>query len=171
MTQEVTPPRYSTRDATDCRSAQLIPFPPRHKQTKRPSPAQKLGLRYEVKAFKHLSMELDSAVFFHPAFRFNAGKPFDEHAIPDAIYLHEGILTIFEIKLKHTADAWYQLRKLYLPVVQKAYPGAEINLCEICREYDPSIRLAGDVTFVENLNHFVARRSPAFGIYIWSGRT
>lgn len=167
-----TPPRFATRDATECRTAELLEFPPQHKRKTRSSPAQKLGLRYEARVFRHLAMELDRAVFFHPAFRFNANRPFDEHAIPDAIYLSEaGILTIFEVKLKHTADAWYQLRKLYLPVVQKAYPGTQINLCEICREYDPSIVLPRPPQFVEKLNEFTSVKQNEFGIYLWSGRT
>lgn len=166
-----TPPIHSRRDVGDVRTAELLPFRLQHPEKKR-SAAQRLGISYERKALAHLAIELPHEVLNHPAFRFrSAGKAFDEHAIPDAIYLAKSVLTIFEIKIRHTADAWYQLRKLYLPVVQKAYPGYAINLVEVCKGFDPSIRLQGEVQLVEDLDSFTSEARIAFGIYLWSGRT
>lgn len=169
MTQEFSKPVFALRDATACRSAQLLDFKLHHPKRKQ-SHAQRAGIRYEKKTLKHLSLELPEPVMYHPAFRFNAGTPYDEHAIPDAIYLHEGTLTIFEIKLKHTADAWFQLNKLYKPILARAYPGARINLCEICRDYDPSIRLPGRIEKLDTLDAFVSTPQDAYGIYLYSGR-
>ena len=37
------------------------------------------------------------------------------------IFPREGIIVILEIKSTHTSDAWWQLRKLYSPVVKKVF--------------------------------------------------
>ncbi len=167
----VTPPTHSTRIAGEVYSAELIDFKPKASHAKK-SYAQQLGLRYERRALVHLSAELERTVSWHPAFRFRAeGKQFDQFAIPDAIYLSSSnVLTIFEIKLKHTADAWHQLKKLYLPIVSKVYPDVVgINLCEICSTYDRGIRLP-QTTIVETLTAFTSAPTEFFGVYLWSGR-
>ena len=164
----LTPPTYAKREAGEVKSAKLLPFKLQHPKTKH-TYAQRAGLLFERKAFLHLEKEL-GAVLFHPAFRFNSGKRFDEHAIPDALYIHDNILTIFEIKLSHTADAWYQLKLLYLPIVSKVYPDFHINLVEICKSYDPSIRLAETPEIIDSLHHFCCTPKPTFGVYIWRGR-
>lgn len=47
---------------------------------------------------------------------------------------------IYEVKYKHTADAWWQLTQLYLPVVRVALPAIRlISLCEIVHWHDPQV--------------------------------
>jgi hypothetical protein len=166
----VTPPTHSTRIAGEVYSAELIDFKPKPSHAKK-SVAQQLGLRYERRALVHLAAELEKPVVFHPAFRFRSeGKQFDQFAIPDALYISSSnVLTIFEIKLKHTADAWHQLKKLYLPIVAKAYPGYEINLCEICASYDRGVQIP-KATIIDLLPAFAATPTDFFGVYLWSGR-
>jgi hypothetical protein len=168
----ITPPLHSTRIAGQVQQAELLEFKLKHPNQRR-SAAQSLGLRYEKKALVHLLQELDENVSFHPAFKFqSANAKFPQYAIPDALYLSkDNVLTIFEIKLKHTADAWYQLKRLYLPIVEKAYPGfaGRINLCEVCANFDTSIRLPS-IEMVDNLQQWTAAHRAAFGVYLWSGR-
>ena len=168
-----TPPTYAKRNAEDVVTAELLKFKLYH-PPKRRSAAQRLGLKYEKDVCSELLTTLDpvkGSLLFQPAFRFNAGRAFDEHAIPDIVYLApSNVITIFEIKLKHTADAWYQLRKLYRPIVAKAYPGHAINLCEVCKWYDPSIKLIGETEIVDNLWDWTNKPQTGFGIYIWSER-
>lgn len=166
----LTPPTHSTRVAGEVYSAELIDFKPKASHAKR-SVAQQLGLRYERRALVHLAGELERPVTFHPAFRFRSeGKYFDQFAIPDALYLSSSnVLTIFEIKLKHTSDAWHQLKKLYLPIVAKVYPEAKINLCEICSSYDRSVQIP-KATIIDNLAEFTSTPTDYFGVYLWSGR-
>lgn len=164
---KITPPTYSTREAGEVRSAELLTFDLQHRRDKKKSPAQKLGLQYERRALKMLQGELPFEICPHPTFRFNSGARLSQFAIPDAIYIEGSVLTVFEIKLSHSADAWHQLNSLYKPIIQKAYPHIHINLCEICRNYDRSIKLPR-VEFVDNLTCFVSTPSDRFGIYIWS---
>lgn len=148
--------------------AELLAFPLRHPKS-RTTVAQRAGLRYETKAFLHLIFRLDHEVMCHPAFKFSNHTHLTEYAIPDAIYISKNTLTIFEIKLRHTADAWHQLNKLYLPILQKAYPAMHINLCEVCRYYDPTVKLQGSTTLLDDVVQFASAPQQSYGIYIWNG--
>lgn len=170
MTRDLTLPTFALRDARGCSDATLLEFKLKHPNSRR-SPAQRAGLAYEKKALNNLEIELPYKLLRHPAFSFRNGTRLVEYAIPDAIYLHDNILTIFEVKLKHTADAWYQLNNLYRPIISRAYPGLEINLCEICRDYDPEVRLASSQQIIENIEAFVSRAQSDYGIFLYSGRT
>lgn len=61
---------------------------------------------------------------------------------PDGLLVNpwQGILTIVEVKYSHTNDAFVQLFKVYLPVVQAIFGGAyAIVCCEVCKWYDPAV--------------------------------
>jgi hypothetical protein len=46
---------------------------------------------------------------------------------------------ICEIKYQHTADAWWQLKHLYIPVLGKALPGYTLGMLEIVHWLDPGV--------------------------------
>lgn len=165
-----TPRSYFHREAASVRSAELLNFKLTHPK-KQLTTAQKAGIRYEQKVFSHLIDELPLKITFHPAFRFNNGKKYDEYAIPDALHFAaDGTINIIEIKLTHTADAWHQLNKFYLPIIQKVYPEKKINCIEICRSYDSTIKLPSSTTIIDVLSVFCASYQPSYGVYIWSER-
>lgn len=126
--------------------------------------SQKAGLRYERKVISHLSglLERDENDFeVRPWLGFRDANG-NGLAQPDAIYIRpvralterssvraltQRSVVIFEIKLQHTANSWWQLRGLYQPLVEKlteprfemsrsAYP---VRVCEVCASYDPSV--------------------------------
>lgn len=169
MTLEPTPPTFSKRKAGQVLSAQLLTFELRHKKTRR-SPVQRLGIAYEKKILTALDLILPGEFLRQPTFRFNNGRPVDEIAIPDGIHLFDNVLTIIEIKLRHTADAWYQLNDLYRPVIARAYPHLHINLLEICRHYDRTVRLPSKINFLDDVRQFTSHPQHEFGIFIWSGQ-
>jgi hypothetical protein len=78
-------------------------------------------------------------------------------------------MTIAEIKLKHTADAWWQLRRLYEPVLAKLF-GADqwrFSFLEIVRWYDPHTAFPQAHALIRE----PSRMTPgALGVHIWSGR-
>lgn len=166
-----TPPTFSHRIAGKVISAQLLEFKLKHPRSKAPTPAQKRGIAYEKKFLK-AHTKLFPSLIHHPAFRFSSDRDerFWQYAIPDALLLLNDTINLFEVKYTHTADAWFQLHRLYLPIVQNAFPDSKINLIEVCRNYDPAVRLAGDITIVEDLLSFCSKEQRSFGIYIWSGR-
>jgi hypothetical protein len=46
---------------------------------------------------------------------------------------------LFEVKARFTSDAWWQLRKLYEPVVRAAFSPKTLLSVIICRSFDPSV--------------------------------
>jgi len=60
---------------------------------------------------------------------------------PDALLLFKsGAVLIVEVKLTHTANAWWQLRKLYEPVVKALTNHSHpVYVVEICKSGDPLI--------------------------------
>jgi hypothetical protein len=83
----------------------------------------------------------------------------------------KGTVTIVEIKLKHTAHAWWQVRELYEPVVKHLFNNGKVHwafaACEVVKWYD------SDTVFPENLllTPAIENIPPGhFGLHIWSTR-
>lgn len=77
-----------------------------------------------------------------------------------------GRITILEFKYQHTQDAWWQLRKLYQPVISFLFPETlwKVGICEVVKWFDPAtvfpeeVRMTKDIAFTD---------SKAFGVHIW----
>lgn len=65
------------------------------------------------------------------------GKP--RWCQPDALLINKTARTclIAEVKYQHTADAWWQLKHLYGPVLEKIYPAHRLGFVEIVHWFDP----------------------------------
>lgn len=75
-----------------------------------------------------------------------------------------GAVCIIEVKYQHTADAWWQLNELYLPVVRNAFPGWLITTCEVVKWFDPAVVCPQK----PRLCRTPEVASPGeFGVYIW----
>lgn len=88
-----------------------------------------------------------------PVFAFTGvenGRMRSGRAIPDFILIDFSLswILIGEVKLRHSADAWYQLNNFYIPIVRRALPGFYVSGLEICKYYDPDVRLPERVQFV-----------------------
>lgn len=72
---------------------------------------------------------------------------------PDALLLDHVShrIIIIECKLKHTGRSWWQLHKLYLPVVQFLFPGWEYACVEVCKHFDPSTPYPSAVHRIDTL--------------------
>lgn len=75
-----------------------------------------------------------------------------------------GSLGVVEIKLRWTSDAWWQLRRLYLPVLRVAHPNKELFPLVICRSYDPSVRIPEEVNLCD---HPADAKLDAFNVLVW----
>lgn len=135
------------------------------------SPAQKAGLAYEAKVLSDLLIDLESCVF-HPALKFSSREHLYEYCIPDAMATSKcgKVVTIIEIKARHTQDAWMQLHNLYLPVVRAIWPDRHINLLEICKEFGPDVQLPGKSSVVDDLFSWIESPQKLYGVFPWSGR-
>lgn len=126
------------------------------------------GVRYERKVHDYLAEKAGDIYRRGPWFCFG-GEEYTRWCQPDGLILDEaaGLLTIVEVKYQHTADAWWQLRELYLPVVSLAYgPDWRIAMLEVVRWYDPH------TSFPETPLLTPDPLSPPhgrIGVHIWAG--
>lgn len=121
----------------------------------RASGAQKAGLAYQRRVLDHLSVLVSGgALVPSPWYCYVDSGGARRYCQPDAIHEYDSSprALVCEIKLRWTADAWWQLRKLYLPVLSRAYLPSRllIPLC-ICRSYDPSVAIPEAVNLIEDL--------------------
>lgn len=86
---------------------------------------------------------------------------------PDGLYIDPfaGHILVCEIKYQHTPDSWWQLRRLYLPVLAAAFPPPawRISCLEIVRWLDPSVEYPEPILLVRSPHEHV---SPQIGVHI-----
>ena len=128
--------------------------------------ARRAGLRYESAVKKFLKQEL-LGVKFGVWFSYDDGITHRKCQV-DALYESGRVVTIIEIKHHHTSDCWWQLRKLYEPILRKYYrSGQDLNLLEICKHYDPAISFPEQIEQVFDLRGWCEVPSPYFGVFSW----
>ena len=92
---------------------------------------------------------------------------------PDALIvdLRQGKITIVEIKLKHTSDAWWQIHALYAPVVKHMF-GKDWDYCsvEIAKWFDAQTKFPERFEFVDALSDFTNLEPHRFYVHLWDGR-
>lgn len=127
-------------------SKSLPPFIRKRKYTGRRAE----GVRYEKRVQEHLIYEYPETYIPSPwiHFRDDTSDRF-RWCQPDGINIdvHRGIVTCCEIKYSHTPDAWWQTRKLYMPVLQHIFASTlwSIQVCEIVKWYDAATVFPEDV--------------------------
>lgn len=140
-----------------------------HPKHKKVSAAKKLGIAFEKRAYRWLRFEIEKFEA-QPHFRFQLAGHSPESCFPDALITRGNVVTIVEIKLRHTYDGYFQLTRLYYPVVQHAFRGCEVRRLEIVKSYDPGVTLPEQVDVVGDLRAWLASPRVNYGILIL-GRT
>lgn len=132
----------------------------------RSTPAQRRGLRYEAKALDHLKA-LGPSFEPSPWFSFyEAGR--HRFANPDGLWQIDRRVVIFEIKEHHTIDAWWQLRRLYEPLIRALiFSPVEVLVVEMCRSFDPAVLLPEDPLLIYDLKDLQPDR---FNVFRWDPR-
>lgn len=135
------------------------------------SAAKMAGLRYEAHVQKAL---VDLLVEYVPSplvqFFDDSGV---HHCEPDGIYLPPASedVFIFEIKISHMPDAWWQLERKYKPILQAWRPQASIRCIEIVRTFDSSVPFPCQFEFIPHveglLNFLTVSRRHDFGVFQW----
>lgn len=131
--------------------------------------ARQNGLRYENKVQRYLG-ELFTQYIPGPQIRFvdNSGPRL---CIPDGILPTSSGNFVFEIKIQHMPEAWWQLERLYRPVLETALGGTWHSI-EVVKSYDPSMPFPCRVELIDNLNEYMKscrarRREKTFGVFRW----
>lgn len=131
------------------------------------SPAAKRGLRYERAVLKHLDASALPGYWISGLPFVYTSKGRSARAIPDALWFSADYSTclIIEVKYRHLADAFKQLA-FYRKIIAKAWPGIELSTLEVCRWYDPHIKLPKPVEFVKSFSEAASLRSCVHPLYV-----
>lgn len=144
--------------------APAVKFPVRRTR----NAARNLGCKFEARVLKSLKLEYPT-LETQPHFRFELSGKSPESCFPDALLrLGPAHLLLVEVKLRHTYDGYAQLTRLYLPVVQHAYPRTKVSRLEICKSYDPTVKLPEQsrVFARSDLASWLVD-TPEYGILVW----
>lgn len=131
------------------------------------SGAQKAGLAYQKRVGAWLTASVGaSSVLAGSWYSYTDCSNRRGYCQPDFILSHEfETLVVVEAKLRWTADAWWQLTKLYLPVLRSVHRGLPSLLrLTVCRSYDPAIRIEEPVNLIDTLGEV---RPDAFNVMVW----
>lgn len=142
--------------------AQYAPEAPLFKKGKKPTKVQRDGLLYEEKVHKYIEEEVkkkedkDLHYLKSPWIVYReAGAPFNSllYCQPDTVLVHleRKLITIVEIKLQHTEQAWWQIRKLYEPILRHIYPGFNIHALEVVKWMDGTVAFPESIVYSKDL--------------------
>jgi len=95
-----------------------------------------MGLRYEQKVHDVLSSIYETRFTPSPSILFEEGGRL-RRAIPDGVLALDGCVVAVEVKYTHTELAWWQLKRLYAPLLTRIYTKMPVRCVEVCHTYDP----------------------------------
>jgi len=134
--------------------------------------AQAQGYRYERK----VQGKLEQLVKARPELLLSNGAwlEFCEHGAArrwcqvDAFVRNQetGNAICYEVKYRHTADAWFQLWRLYVPILTFLYPSFRWEGCEIVKWFDPATSFPE--AFSLSPNPFVVPIRGRTAVHIWN---
>ena len=123
-----------------------------HWQPRPRNPAKKAGIRYENKVLKHFTEECGNRFIPGLPFLFQSIKSQPGRAVPDGLLFAKdwSAVSIVEVKLRHSGDAFYQLYKFYLPILEEVFrPALRVVCLEVCQFYDPFVKGYKPCEFIE----------------------
>ncbi len=120
--------------------------------------ARARGINYEAKVKMEFLRRYPDEFLPGPWFEFTSAENHRPRWCQmDGLLINpwEGVITVVEIKLRHTALAWWQLNHLYSPVVRFAFGRTwTVKTVEVVRWFDPTTstpdkpRLRSDIAAV-----------------------
>src|SRR3990172_5908545 len=136
---------------------------------RKPTAAQLAGLRFEREALSFLCSVYPGFFVPRPWFRYMVtGENELRWCQPDGLLFspRSGVLTIVEIKIRHTNDAWQKLSGLYASVVQALFPSQlwQVALCEFTRMFDCAVACSAQPKLYEKIDQVCPGE---FGVVTW----
>lgn len=125
--------------------------------------SQRLGLAFETKVSDVLDAIYDVDYRPHPAILYeDRGRL--RRAIPDGILRIGRTLVVIEVKLSHTERAWWQLRKVYIPLLSRLTASdVKVIGVEICRNFDPDTKWPEPFEVITSLH----KKAEGLGVLQW----
>ncbi len=162
--EELPPPSASFHPAGRVLAANFCTPPALRK--KRYTGRRLQGVQYEKKVHAYLEGFYGERYIPNPWIRFfTEGKW--RWCQPDALLLdpRAGRITIVEVKYQHTSDAWWQVRRLYQPVLEVMFPAHlwAFDACEVVKWYDPATLFPEKTVLAQE----VGMKHSAFKVHIW----
>lgn len=120
-----------------------------------PRGAKGKGLRYQSQIVKMLNETFLEGIE-GPWFLFNNTYNEERFTQPDWLTFdfRTGIIYLVEIKLSRVEQAWWQLNKLYQPVLKAIFPQWDIAMVEIASNMY-HIQVPGDVKYITRIQDAV----------------
>lgn len=128
--------------------ASFAKYPPSFAKDVHRRGARGRGVQYEKKVRAWLSRKYEGWYIPSPWLLYRLHNDSRLHwCQPDGLVIRPdlGIIWVHETKLRHTAEAWFQLMDLYLPILERIFPPKlwSIRLVEVVRWFDPSVPFPG----------------------------
>lgn len=129
--------------------------------------SQKNGLRYEREAQEFFQKKFEDRYCPSPWLHFE-DNGVARTVQPDGLLFTPSRVFIFEMKYQHMPEAWWQLQRLYYPLVCRVYPTMEVHCIEVCRSYDPATPFPVLVPLISDLDKWL-QEPRDFGVFKWRG--
>ena len=122
---------------------------------------------YEARVHEHVKAAYGGAYVPNPWFQYqDAAESRVRYCQPDGLLFDARLqrLVIVEVKLRHTAKAWWQLRHKYGPILKAVYPWMDIAYCEVVQWYDIGTDFPESVDLRPRIN---MARTDEIQVTIW----
>ena len=166
---DLIPPPLDFTPLTQCEWAEYSEQAPAFIRPTRKRGRRLQGIKYENKARAAFADRFGSAFMPSQWIRYRGEDGRIRWCQPDAV-LHDKpshSLTIIEFKYNHTDVAWWQLFRLYRPVLECLFNGYgyEFRCVEVCRWFDPSTRCSVRPQLREDV---LDLKPDVFNVHIWN---
>lgn len=166
------PPR-GLRLVSSVEWARIMPTPPDfvlksrgQRRTAQERSARRLaGIRYERRVQRNLFERYDNYIPSPWIMYKERHSPHVRWAQLDGFLFlpSDGTIVLVEIKHQHCNDAWWQLRRKYLPLMQALFPEWKFGLCEVVRWFDPHVQMPETFRLVSDVHN---TRHGEFSVHI-----
>lgn len=163
------PPPLDFIPVQDCQWAELADGQPEFIRRHAYRGRRRQGVKYEAVGQVWLKDQFGANYTASPWIRFRAdGEKKIRWCQPDGLLVdaeHRTVI-IVEFKYQHTEAAWWQLFRLYLPVVSRLLAGRarQMSCIEICKWFDPIVQAPMPPKLCQ---HVLAVQPGEFGVHIW----